>query len=51
MGLGEFNSDDYYIYNYEQELEEMEYPSCQQRVRDAVVGCNLKNDRMISVCF
>ena len=31
--------------------EEMEYPSCSTRVRNAVLGCNLKNDRMISVHF
>ena len=32
-------------------LEEMEYPSWSTRVRNAVLGCNLKNDRMISVHF
>ena len=32
-------------------LEEMEQPSQSTRVRNAVLGCNLKNDRMISVCF
>ena len=32
-------------------LEEMEWPSWSTRVRNAVLGCNLKNDRMISVCF
>ena len=31
--------------------EEMEQPSWSTRVRNAVVGCNLKNDRMISVRF
>ena len=29
--------------------EEMEYPSWSTRVQNAVLGCNLKNDRMISV--
>ena len=32
-------------------LEEMEYPSWSTRVRNAVLGCNLKNDRMISIHF
>ena len=32
-------------------LEEMEWPSWSTRVRNAVFGCNLKNDRMISVRF
>ena len=32
-------------------VKEMEYPSWSTRVRDAVLGCNLKNDRMISVHF
>ena len=31
--------------------EEMEQPSLSTRVRNAVLGCNLKNDRMISVRF
>ena len=32
-------------------LEKMEWPSQSTRVQNAVLGCNLKNDRMISVCF
>ena len=32
-------------------LEEMEKPSWSTRVLNAVLGCNLKNDRMISVHF
>ena len=32
-------------------LGEMEYPSQSTRVQNAVLGCNLKNDRMISVRF
>ena len=32
-------------------LEEMESPSWSTRVRNAVLGCNLNNDRMISVRF
>ena len=53
--MGEFNSDDHYIHYCGQE-------SCRRnalasvitvnkRVRNAVLGCNLKNDRMISVHF
>jgi len=52
-GMGEFNSDDHNIYYSGQE-------SCRRngvaimvnkRVRNAVLGCNLKNDRIISVRF
>ena len=52
-GMGEFNSDDHYIYYFGEE-------SCRRnevaimvnkRVRNAVLGCNLKNHRMISVHF
>ena len=50
-GMGEFNSDDHYIYCWQELLEEMELPSYSTRVRNIVLGCNLKNDRMISVCF
>ena len=52
-GMGEFNSDDHYIYYCGQEpLEEMEIAIIvNKRVRNAVLGCNLKNNRMISVCF
>ena len=32
-------------------LEEMEQPSQSTRVLNAVLGCNLKNDRMVSVHF
>ena len=32
-------------------LEEMEYPSQSTRVQNAVLGCNLKTERMISVYF
>ena len=51
--MGKFNSDDHYIYYCGQE-------SCRRngvaliinrRVRNAVLGCNIKNDRMISVHF
>ena len=53
MGMGEFNSDDYYIYYCGQ-------GSCRRngvalivnkRVQHVVLGCNLKNDRMTLVHF
>ena len=47
---GEFNSDDHYIYYCGQEfLRKSSHQST--RVRNAVLGCDLKNDRMISVRF
>ena len=50
-GMGEFNSDDYYIYYCG--LESLRRNGVaimvNKRVRNAVGGCNLKNDRMISV--
>ena len=52
-GMGEFNSDDHYIYYRGQEsLRRNGIASMvNKRVRNAVLGCNLKNDRMISVRF
>ena len=52
-GMGEFNSDDHYIYYCGQEsLRRSEIAIIvNKRVRNAVPGCNLKNDRMISVSF
>ena len=51
-GMGEFNSDDHYIYYCGQEsLRRNGVAIMVKRVRNAVVGCNLKNDRMISVRF
>ena len=52
-GMGEFNSDDHYIYYCGQEsLRRNEVAiMVNKRVRNAVLGCNLKNDRMISVRF
>ena len=52
-GMGEFNSDDHYIYYCGQEsLRRNEVAiMVNKRVRNAVFGCNLKNDRMISVRF
>ena len=52
-GMGEFNSDDCYIYYCSQESLRRNGVAIMvnKRVRNAVFGCNLKNDRMISVCF
>ena len=52
-GMGEFNSDDCYIYYCGQEYLRRNRVAIMvnKRVRNAVLGCNLKNDRMISVCF
>ena len=52
-GMGEFNSDDHYIYYCGQESLRRNGAAIMvnKRVRNAVLGCNLKNDRMISVCF
>ena len=51
--MGEFNSDDHYIYYCGQEsLRRNEVVIIvKKRVWNAVLGCNLKNDRMISVRF
>ena len=52
-GLGEFNSDDHYIYYCGQESLRRNGVAIivNKRVRNAVLGCNLKNDIMISVHF
>ena len=52
-GMGEFNSDGNYIYYCGQESLRRNGVALivNKRVQNAVVGCNLKNDRMISVCF
>ena len=55
-GMGEFNSDDHYIYYFGQESLRKNGAAIMgnkrvQRVQNAVLGCNLKNDRMISVRF
>ena len=51
--IGKFNSDDHYIYYYGQESLRRNGVALtvNKRVRNAVLGCNLKNDRMISVRF
>ena len=50
-GMGEFNSDDNYIYYCGQKSLRRNGVAIMvnKRVRNAVLGCNLKNDRMISV--
>ena len=52
-GMGEFNSDEHYIYYCRQESLRRNGVAIMvnKRVRNAVLGCNLKNDRMISVCL
>ena len=52
-GMGEFNSNDYYIYYCGQESLQINGVAIiiNKRVQNAVLGCNLKNDRMISVHF
>ena len=51
--MGEFNSDDHYIYYCGQESLRRNGVAImvKKRVQNAVLGCNLKNDRMISVHF
>ncbi|XDA78765.1 hypothetical protein R6Z07M_008799 [Ovis aries] len=52
-GIGGFNSDDRYIYYCRQESLRRNGVAIMviKRVRNAVLGCNLKNDRMISIHF
>ena len=52
-GMGEFNSDDHYIYYYGQEFLRRNGVAIMvnKRVQNAVLGCNLKNHRIISVHF
>ena len=52
-GMGKFNSDDHYIYYCGQESLRRNGVAimANKRVQNAVLGCNLKNDRMISVRF
>ena len=51
--MAEFNSDDHYIYYCGQESLRRNGIAIMvdKRVQNAVLECNLKNDRMISVCF
>ena len=52
-GMGELNSEDHYIYYCGQESLRRNGVAIMinKRVGNAVLGCNLKNDRMISVRF
>ena len=52
-GMGKFNSDDHYIYYCGQESLRRKGVALivSKRVQNVVLGCNLKNDRMISVHF
>ena len=53
MGKGKFNSDDHYIYYCGQEPFRRNRVAliATKRVENALLGCSLKNDRMISVHF
>ena len=50
-GMGEFNSDDHYVYYCVQESLRRNGVAImvKKRVRNAVLGCNLENNRMISI--
>ena len=52
-GMGEFNSDDHYIYYCGQESLRRNgvVIMVNKRIQNAVLGCNLKNDRLISLLF
>ena len=52
-GMGEFNSDDHYIYYCGQESLRRNGVAIivNKRVWNVVLGCNLKNNKMIAVCF
>ena len=52
-GMGEFNSDDHYIYYCGQESLRRSGVAIMvnKRVQNAILGCNLINDRMISLRF
>ena len=52
-GMGEFNSDDHCIYYCRQEFLRRNGVAIidNRRVQNAVLGCNLKNNKMISVRF
>ena len=52
-GIGELNSDDHYIYSCGQESLRRNGVAIivNKRVQNAVLGCSLKNDRMISIRF
>ena len=51
--MGEINSDDHYIYHCGKESHRRNRVALiiNRRVQNTVLGCNLKNNRMIQVCF
>ena len=51
--MGDFNSDDHYIYycGHESLRRNGVALTLNKRVQDAILGCNLKKDRMISLHF
>ena len=53
MGVGEFNSDDHYIYYFRQESLRRNGVALivNKRVQNAVLRCNPKSNRMISINF
>ena len=53
IGMGEFNSEDHYIYYYGQESLRRNVVAIMvnKRVRNAVLGCNLKKDGLIPISF
>ena len=52
IGMGEFNSDDHYVYCRQESLRRNGIAIIvNKRVQNVVLGCNLKNNRMISVRF
>ena len=52
-GISKYNSNDHYIYYCGQESLKITGVAIivNKRVQNAVLGCNLQNDRMISVCL
>ena len=52
-GMGEYNSDDHYIYYRGQESLRRNGVALivNKRIHNAILGCNLKNDRMLSIRF
>ena len=52
-GIDEFNSDDHYIYYCGQESLRRKGVAliANKRVQNVVLGCDLKNDKMITACF
>ena len=52
-GMGEFNSNDHYIYYCGEESLRRNGVALivNKRVQNTILGCSLKNDRMILVCF